>query len=405
MVQFTSINTVTQDEVQVAKACQEMTHYFNALMATHKKFHTAAADEPQSGSEWKQVSLIEGLLSSIVQQLVHYEGTRALTTSIVRQSSESVSSGNNTPRSTSRRFSYPTPHRVPIFERGVLWEKKRVEKLTEIRQQKIAAEIAPPPQRKPSKWDHVQSVMRRARLEEEELKRKADVEAERIAAEEARARAELVARAAAEQQLIADAQRDDLLVEASFKRAKAEAARRKAEADRIAREAREQAEREAEAKRRLVQEAFGSKGLERRPSMPNKMVWRVNSPSGLTSNVAHEYRVKDKLTNTKGVSFIMGQTVDSQDDVVQCVLFDQEVFDDHKAASWWASNEHRFATQQRKTAAAAASVQMSGKPAAAALAHAGRALSSTGSLKGPAAAAARAAETPAAPAPALAGAV
>jgi hypothetical protein len=385
MDSFTSIGSAPPpNEAQTRIACQEMSKYFNMLMATHK--HYRSTDEPKTSAEWKQVSLIENFLSGIVKQLVSYEGTSELASAVLRQQSSPAvivhdddSAGSPRPHEPVRRFSYPM-HRVGIFERGVEWEKKRLQRLAEFRQKKLESEIAPPPPRKPSKWDHVQSVMRRQRLEAEELQRKADLEAQRIQEEEDRARAELAARAAAEAQLIAAAQHDDRLIEAAIDRQKAEAARRKAEAERLAREAREEARREAERKRKEVQAAFGPKGLERRSSMPNKMVWRVNSPTGLTGNVNHEYRVKDKITGTKGISFVMGQTTETQDDVVQCVLFDNDDFDDYKAAVWWQENEHRFAAQQRKAAAsaaaadAAASALHMGKPAMAALADARRAL-------------------------------
>ncbi|KAG8463867.1 hypothetical protein KFE25_000035 [Diacronema lutheri] len=372
-VSFPSLQGVMDEEAQVRRACQEMSKSFNALITAHKQ-HRASTGDARTSSHAKQASLIESFLSGIVQQLVQYEGTRALV-----RSASSSDSGADTARTqdVARRFSFPM-HRVGIFERGVAWEKERNARLAEVRLKKHEAETAPPPARRPSQWDHVQSVMRRQRLEEEELKRKADKEAERLQAEEARARAQLVARAAAEAKLTEEAQREDAAIEAAIKRQQAEAARRKAEADRLAREARAAAAREAERKKAEVHAAFGTKGLERRGSMPNKMVWRVNSPSGLTGNVAHEYRVKDKLTGTRGVSFVMGQSVEQQEEIVQCVLFDQDVFDEHKAALWWQENEHRFAAQQRKNAAAAAAAAAmhQGKPAAAALAAAGRALSS-----------------------------
>lgn len=355
------------DEAEIGRTCQEMTKCFDRLMAAHKQFR--ASGEPQTGSQWKQVSVIESFFSSMVTRLAQYEGTRE----IVRKSASS-DPGNEVAAAVIdhvRRFSFPM-HKVGIFERGIAWEKERHAKLAELRQKKLEAEIAPMGSRKPTKWDHVQSVMRRQRLEEEELKRKAELEAERIAAEEARARAELAARAAAETKIIEQARQDDAEIEAAIKQQQLEAARRKAAADRLAREAREAAKREEEKKRQEVLAAFGPKGLEKRGSLPNKMVWRVNSPSNLTGNVAHEYRVKDKVSGSKGVSFVMGKTLDSADDVVQCVLFDQEVFDEHKAAQWWQENEHRFTAQQRKDAAAvaAAAAMHEGKGAAEALAQA-----------------------------------
>ncbi|KAJ1639151.1 hypothetical protein T492DRAFT_939087 [Pavlovales sp. CCMP2436] len=358
-----------ENEAQVTKACQEMAVSFATLMAAHKKLR--AADEPHSE--------IDNFLAGIVQELVQYDGTRGMTESTVRARSASSDESIDAARAGDaiRRFSYPNP-KVAIFDRGVVWEKKRNDQLSTLRKLKLEAEVTPIVTRRPSsKWNHVESVMRRARLEDEELKRKAEQELVRVEAEEARARAELTARAAVETKLIEAAKREDAAIDEAIKRQRAELARRKVEAERLAREARESAVREAAAKRLEVERAFGGKGgLIRRPSMPNKLVFRVSSPSLVTGNVAHEYRIKDKLTGTKGVSFVMGQT-EEKDEIVQAVLFDEGVFDDHKAALWWQEHETKFTAQQRKAelaaAAAIAAAMRQGKPAVAAVAAAAKA--------------------------------
>lgn len=350
---------MTQPVDQLGSAFTELDKHVELLLREHEQLR---GDQPRTGPQYKKVSMIDRFFSGLVQRLLQYEGTRDLIY-------EAAAKGGP-PREGAHESSRlkPPPAKLTIFDRNVAWGKARQARLAEVRQKKLQAEALPPaPRRKSTQYDHVQSVMRVQRLEEEQAKREADLEAERLAAEEARLRAELAYRAAAEEKLVAQAQRDDAAIDKEVRRRKAEAARLRAEAARRAREERVALEREEEQKRRLVRAAFGSKGLEQRASMPDKMVWRVSSPSRLTGNVAHEYRVKDKLTNTKGVSFVMGQLRDSADDVVQCVLFDKEAFDEHAAAQWWTQHEHRFSAPRLKSAAAmaAAAAKHQGKPAAA----------------------------------------
>jgi hypothetical protein len=364
------------DEDDVLKTCNTMARAFSALLATHEKSNAGAGT-----ARTPKVSLLDNFFASIVKQLVSYEGTRELAISALRSSAAADVTPSKKPSPPfmpppeRRRMSVPAglPHKVGIFERGIQWEKLRQAKLATIRQQKLDAALVPMQARRPSKYDHVESVMKRERMAEELEQQRAEAEAERLAIEAAAEKARREARLVAETRLREEAKAADLAIAAALaKRAREEAAR-KAEEVRLAREASEAAERERLRKITEVQATFGSHGLERRPSMPSKMVWRVSSPSSLTSNVAHEYRIKDKVTNTKGVSFVMGRTMDNDDDVVQCVLFDDADFDEHKAAVWWRDHEHRFAAQKRREAIAAAAAMHAGKPAAVALAHARRA--------------------------------
>lgn len=342
------------DESKVAHACSEMSRHFLTIMEAHKEL----TEEPSSNRQAKKTSnLIESLLTSVVKQLMSYEGTRGLASAVVRSSGAVSDAGVQvTPGqfAMQRVSPFAQSNRVPIWERGIEWERRRQQKLAEWRQQKEQQELslADRPRNMDSRWAHVQSVMKMERLREEEEARQAAEEAQRQAEADAFAEAQRQARALAEQELRAQAERDDAEIEAAIKAEAEEMARRAAEAARRAREEAERKRKEAEADARTVRAAFGHKGLERRGSMPTKLAWRVSSPDLLSGNVMHEYRVKDTLTRTKGVSFVMGQTRDSSDDVVQVVLFDKAEFDEVRAAKWWAEHEHKFKNQIKKAGTA-----------------------------------------------------
>jgi len=341
------------EESKVAHACSEMSRHFLTIMEAHREL----TDQPESNRQAKKTStLIESLLTSVMKQLVSYEGTRGLARAVVRNGS--LDAGVQVTPSQMAVMHRITPHlaasRVPIWERGLEWERRRQQKLSEWRAQKQEAELslAERPRNMDSRWAHVQSVMKLERLRVEEEARQAAEAEERRLEEEARLEAQRAAREAAEAALRERARADDAEIEAAIKAEQEELARRAADAARRAREEAERKRKEAEADARTVRTAFGHKGLERRGSMPNKLAWRVSSPDLLSGNVMHEYRVKDTITRTKGVSFVMGQTRDSADDVVQVVLFDKAEFDDVKAAKWWAEHEHKFKNQLRKASTA-----------------------------------------------------
>jgi len=357
----------------VHAAAEELTASFNVLMRAHKEM--SSSGEPMTGTEWKQVGLIESLLSTIVRQMMAYDGTRSLATQAINHQSQSDVECQVNPSDFHRERARSLPNAygpVDIFERTIAWEKKRLERLEAYRQKKLEEELAPQQaRRRPSQWDHVESVMRRQRLQEEEEARMAAEALRRQEEEEARARA------AAESEIIARAKADDAAIEAEIRRRVEEEQRRKEEEVRKKREAKERAEAEKRRQEQEVVNAFGTSGLERRPSMPNKFVWRVTSPAGLTGNVMHEYRIKDTVTKTKGISFVMGQTHDAGDDIVQAILFDKDKFDEYQAAVWWNDNQHHFAAHQRKAEAAALAARNAfaqGKSAKQALAAAGRAV-------------------------------
>lgn len=324
--------------VDIEHACDEISKHLDVLIKTHREISVSEA----SRSSQRHAGVIERMFKGVISQLAQYEGTRAMASAIFRSGVSKDASIQATWTSKVKSV-VPTgaPNdmrvhdRIGIFERSLEWEKKRQEKLEEERARKLEEELTPLNwKRRPSKWDHVQSVMKQERIRKELLRRQQEVEEARRLEEEARVEAERVARDEAEQALREEAMADDKAIEEAIRQEREAEERRRLDAARRARDAALRAQREAEAAQREVRETFGDKGLDRRPSMPGKLVWRVAPPTLLSGNVMHEYRVKDHVTKTKGVSFIMGQTRDSAEDIVQCVLFDDKEFDPLKAARW-----------------------------------------------------------------------
>mmetsp|Transcript_14001 Transcript_14001/g.41198 ORF Transcript_14001/g.41198 Transcript_14001/m.41198 type:complete len:380 (+) Transcript_14001:29-1168(+) len=234
---------------------------------------------------------------------------------------------------------------LAVAVRSRTWEEQRRDKIEELRAAKLQAELdsLQPFKAKPSsKWKHVKSAIKKKTEEKEAEKRKVKEDAVLKAQRELMESRMAQVRHEVEARLFKEAHDEDaetrhqihLMVEEENRRKKAQ----------LNEQQRQEEERRQAEERRIeeIRTAFGEKGLERRQSMPSKMVFRV---ADTRMDITNEYRVKDRVTRTKGVSLLMGQTLTRADDVVQCVLFDDGDFDDLAAARWWNEHKERFLGQ------------------------------------------------------------
>ena len=239
-----------------------------------------------------------------------------------------------------------------FHQRQMMWQSKKLIKIAEkkVDKENKEREVTLPPMRKKmlGQYAHVESVLKRERVKEEDTRVNA---AERRADEEAEARmaAERVAKEAVkEKQRIQEV--CDL---AETLRMTAEARASEARSRMLAAESKY--ENVLEEKTRLAQlhseeleirDAFGDQKLEKWPMMPTKKVLRVTASEVFDGRVSQEFRVKDTDESSKGVSLLMGRSATTQTSEVQCILFDHNL-SDLEAARWWDANRHRFEKAQR----------------------------------------------------------
>ena len=235
-----------------------------------------------------------------------------------------------------------------IYERQMQWaakaaahkEKLRVEK--ENKEREAEQPVAARP--KSGRWAHVESVMRKQRLQAEEswksdMKEQMEGERERRDQAEAKLRDE---RMKAEALAAAKAKAEELSRAADERAAAAH--KRALEMERRYRETKEEADtqKRAHAETLEIRDAFGDKGLEAWPMFPGRKVFRTLESDFFDGRVSAEFRVKDSESGERGVTLLMGRLAHSKASEAQAVLFDTSLMSDLDAARWWSNNSHRF---------------------------------------------------------------
>ena len=204
------------------------------------------------------------------------------------------------------------------------------------------------------RWGHVESVMRKQRLESEEswrsdLKERMQSEIDRREQMEQRVREE---RAEKEKAMLEKERADEMRMQANL-RAEA-ASRRAAEAESKLLEAKATADEQAKAHAHEleIRDAFGERGLEEWPMFPGRKVFRVLESEHFDGRISAEFRVKDAESGERGVTLLMGRLAHSKAQEAQAVLFDTKWMNDLQAARWWQSNGYRFEKAKERALAA-----------------------------------------------------
>jgi len=277
-----------------------------------------------------------------------------------RTSSAPPAKAGEKPRPVSAQGALPG-----IYERQMQWAARAAEKREAARVQKENREREGEQVEKPkasNKWAHVESVMRRQRLDcqEEwkmECKERVDSEIERREQAEQKFREEREARErmAAERdradQLRAKAEKDRLEAHSRMVEAEKKYQVAKVSADEMARRHAEELE---------IRSAFGEGGLEIWPMFPGRKVHRVLESDHFDGRVSAEFRVKDAESGERGVTLLMGRLAAGKGSEAQAVLFDTKYVSDLDAARWWESNAHRFEKAKERALLCAQRAQSAG---------------------------------------------
>ena len=249
-----------------------------------------------------------------------------------------------------------------IYERQMKWAKAAAEKKEAARVEKENRERDS--EQRPAgkdggakggvsaRWAHVESVMRRQRIDAQESW-KSELSEQMQAERERRERAEVKACEEAAARVRLQCERDD----AEAKRRDAvermdayhERMRRAESKYEAAKAAQEQlAKQHAEALE--VRDAFGERGLEEWPMFSGRRVFRVLDADEFDGRVSQEFRVRDAESGERGVSLLMGRVASGTASECQAVLFDFKMLNELEAARWYQRNAHRFEQARARVA-------------------------------------------------------
>lgn len=236
-----------------------------------------------------------------------------------------------------------------IYERQMQWAAKAAEKREQAKLDKEnrEREAEKPPEgskKAAGRWAHVESVMKRERIKNEEGW-KADMQAEMDEERELRREAERKARAEAAERQRLEAEK------AKAEQAQAEAVKKMdaAHARAVVAEGKYEKAKKAQdelasrhAEELEIRDAFGETGLEVWPMFPGRKVFRTLDTDEFDGRVSQEFRVKDSESGERGVTLLMGRLAGGKASEAQAVLFEERHLTDLQAARWWQNNGYRF---------------------------------------------------------------
>ena len=234
-----------------------------------------------------------------------------------------------------------------IYERQMMWQAKaaeRKERLLLEKENKEREAEKPVRSKASAKWAHVESVMKRERLQEE-AGWKQEMQDQMQAERDRRDRAELKAKEEREAKEKLAVERD--AAEAKRKEAvermdKYHERMRHAETS-LAKEKQANAQMaQAHAEEIEIRDAFGERGLESWPMFPGRRVHRVLESDEFDGRVSQEFRTKDSESGERGVTLLMGRLASGKVAECQAVLFDTKYLSDLQAARWFAEHKPRF---------------------------------------------------------------